>query len=47
MTLKKMLPDGRYEALISEARALCEELNTGADGGLALESAYLSVLARK
>ena len=47
MTLKKMLPGERYEALISETRALCDELNTASDGALLLESAYLSVVARR
>lgn len=47
MAMKAILPADAYERLIEQCRALVEEMNTSAHGGIALESDYLVVLASR
>ena len=47
MALKQMLPPAAFEGLIARAVSLVEELNLARDGGVVLESSYLTVIARK
>ena len=46
MALKSMLPADRYQELRREAASLMLKLNQARDGGLVLDSPYLSVRAR-
>jgi len=47
LALKMMLPPERYEPLRTEGAGLMMTMNAATDGRLALDSDYLSVIARK
>jgi SAM-dependent methyltransferase len=47
MALRKMLPPERYAELRTEGAGLMRTMNVATDGGLALDSEYLSVIALK
>jgi SAM-dependent methyltransferase len=47
MALKAMVPPERFHELVERGQRLMRELNAAADGGLVLDSEYLSVIAVK
>ena len=47
LVLSRMLPQARYDELVTAARSLVGQFSEPAEGGVLLENEYLTVLARK